>query len=85
MTRFYRGSTIPLEFTHDDFPKADWTAKLVLKGATSSQTFDAVADPDEEKFTVPESVFLPSEIGTLEGHESRTSNIEQESRKSQSA
>jgi len=44
---------------------------------------------DEEKFTVPESVFLPSEIGTLEG-QSRTSNNEQEnseqgSRKSRNA
>mmetsp|Transcript_36697 Transcript_36697/g.74922 ORF Transcript_36697/g.74922 Transcript_36697/m.74922 type:complete len:353 (+) Transcript_36697:142-1200(+) len=44
---------------------------------------------DEEKFTVPESVFLPSEIGTLEG-QSRTSNneqdnSEQESRKSRNS
>jgi hypothetical protein len=52
MRRFYRGSTIPLDFTHDEFPKADWTAQLVFKGAKSSKTFEAVADPEEEKFTV---------------------------------
>lgn len=59
---------------------------LILEGeeqTNSKQTENTYSD--EEKFTVPESVFLPSEIGTLEGHESRTSNIEQESRKSQSA
>lgn len=52
MKRFYRGATIPLEFTHVDFPKADWTAKLVLKGDQTSQSFDAVADSTDEKFGV---------------------------------
>ena len=62
MTRFYRGSTIPLEFTHSYLSKANWTAKLVLKGATSSQTFDAVADPEEEKFTVSISAVDSAQI-----------------------
>jgi len=52
MTTFYRGSTIPLEFAHDDFPKADWTARLIIKGVATASEFDATADPDEEKFTV---------------------------------
>lgn len=60
---------------------------LILEGEeqTNSKRSEKT-DSDEEKFTVPESVFLPSEIGTLEG-QSRTSNneqdnSEQESRKS---
>lgn len=39
---------------------------------------------DEEKFAVPESVFLPSEVGTLEGRESCTSNNEQENSEQES-
>jgi hypothetical protein len=52
MIRLYRGATIPLEFTHKAFPKADWTAQLILKGVTSSQSFVAAADATYEKFTV---------------------------------
>eukprot|EP00574_Skeletonema_japonicum_P010845 CAMPEP_0201721354 /NCGR_PEP_ID=MMETSP0593-20130828/6041_1 /ASSEMBLY_ACC=CAM_ASM_000672 /TAXON_ID=267983 /ORGANISM="Skeletonema japonicum, Strain CCMP2506" /LENGTH=342 /DNA_ID=CAMNT_0048212153 /DNA_START=82 /DNA_END=1110 /DNA_ORIENTATION=+ len=59
---------------------------LILEG--EEQTNNTTSS-DEEKFTVPESVFLPSEIGTLEG-QSRNSNNEQdnsvqESRKSHNA
>jgi len=63
---------------------------LILEGEeqTSSKRSDDTHS-DGEKFTVPESVFLPSEIGTLEG-QSRNSNneqdnSEQDSRKSHNA
>ncbi len=63
---------------------------LILEGeeqTESKRSEDTYSDG--EKFTVPESVFLPSEIGTLEG-QSRNSNSdqdnsEQESRRSRNA
>jgi hypothetical protein len=52
MRRFYRGATIPLEFTHVDFPKSDWTAKLILKGTQNTISFDATPDSERESFLV---------------------------------
>lgn len=65
---------------------------LILEGEeqTSSKRSENTYS-DGEKFTVPESVFLPSEIGTLEGQlcnsntNNHQDNSEQESRKSHNA
>ena len=62
MKRFYRAATAELEFTHDDFPKADYSAALILKGEQTTSTFAAVADADEEKFTV---TLTPAETAEL--------------------
>lgn len=52
MRRFTQGTTIALSFTHPQFPKANWSAELVLKGVNSSSTFPASPDINEEKFLV---------------------------------
>jgi len=59
---------------------------LILEGEeqTNSKRSENTYSDNEEKFTVSESVFLPSEVGTLEGHESCTSNNEQENSEQES-
>src|SRR6056300_478855 len=55
--------------------KDGFKGALILDGdeQTNSKRSDHVSSDEEEKFTVPESVFLPSEIGTLE-EQSNVSN-----------
>lgn len=50
MLRFYAGETIALDFTHSDYPKAEWTAEIVLRTSTTTATYEATADPDAEQF-----------------------------------
>ena len=51
---------------------------LILEGEEQASKSGENTSSDEDKFTVPESVYLPSEIGTLEG-QSGSSNNEQDS------
>ena len=43
MNTFYSGATIKLDFTLSDFPSPDWTASLILKNATETKSFGAIA------------------------------------------
>lgn len=64
MIRFYRGATINLSFTHPQFPKANWSARLILKGIAGANSFDASPDANEEKFLVRISADESADIET---------------------
>lgn len=68
-------STSSASSTNADDSKDGFKGTLILDGdeQTNSKRSDHVSSDEEEKFTVPESVFLPSEIGTLE-EQSNVSN-----------
>lgn len=68
-------STSSASSINADDSKGGFKGTLILDGdeQTNSKRSDHVSSDEEEKFTVPESVFLPSEIGTLE-EQSNVSN-----------